>query len=440
MTKPTTLQGIPLAGLRLGAPLGSGSHGVVWAATTAEGEQVAVSVLPAVEPARQAARSARLEVLRSIGHPGLAGPVATSEEVDERLLVSRLVMGPSIGTIRAARMGLSAPEALTLARDLALSLAELHRHGLAHGDVAPANVLLTQTGDELGRPVLIDLAAEPGHEAGTAGFAAPEVRQGSTAGPAADVWSLACLCVWATRVSERDEVTHALGDALRDDPASRPTAASLAATLGGRAEHRLRVPPASILAGAALRERAQRSDTVVRPHRPRHRRSTRGRRLAAAGIVCGTVLVGGVGWAVLSRGAEPEPAIEGSAAQAWADQVTSLVAARDEAIVDQDADALDAVTAPGSPARADDRALLEQLVSDGTSITGLHTAVSGTEPLTVSADAASVRTSLTQAAHQRTTAGATEHVAARTPRCVVLELTLADDDAWVVESVSPCER
>jgi hypothetical protein len=127
-----------------------------------------------------------------------------------------------------------------------------------------------------------------------------------------------------------------------------------------------------------------------------------------------------------------------AASQAWADRVTALVTVRDEAIVDQDAAALDSVTAPGSPARAEDRALLERLASERTSIAGLHTAVSGTQVLTVSEDAASVQTSLTQAAHRRTTAGATQQVAAQQPRCVVLELTLTDD-AWVVESVSPCE-
>lgn len=437
MSTPTTLQGIPLAGLRLGAPLGSGAGGVVWAATTAEGEKVAVRVLPDVEPARQVARSERLELIRSLTHPGLSGPLALGDEVDERLLVTRLVDGPTLATLRAGRMGLPAPEVLTLAAQLAEALAALHARGLTHGDVAPGNVLLDDD-DGVAHVVLVDLVADLGREIGTAGFVAPEVRDGEIARPPSDVWALATVCVWAARVGEREEVARILHAALLDDAAARPSAASLAATLRRLPIEQLRVPPPSVLAGAALREQAQRSATVLRPsrrsRRARHRQRSSLGRLVAAAVVGAVLLVGGIGWLLQRPGDEAPAAVSAALTPA---QVAALVEARDAALVGLDADALGEVTAPGSPARAEDEDLLGELVASRTSLDGLRTEISETQVLSTTTDAALVRTVLSQDAYRRTTAGVTEQVDAQQPRCVVLELTL-HEHAWRVVSVSPC--
>src|SRR5690606_10642765 len=174
----------------LGAPLGAGSGGLAWAAATDDGVQAAVRVLPDVDPVTAAARERRLEALRGIEHPGLVSVRTMPGHVDDRLVVTDMVAGPTLATVRTGRMGLPAQEVLTLACDLAAALARLHSVGLVHGDIAPNNVVLAE-GDDGARPVLIDLVADLAGEAGAAGFAAPEVRAGAAAGPAADVWALA---------------------------------------------------------------------------------------------------------------------------------------------------------------------------------------------------------------------------------------------------------
>lgn len=442
MTTPATLRGVPLTGLRLGAPLGSGSGGVSWAASTESGEQIAVRALPDVDPAAQAMRERRLALLRTISHPGLARVRTMPAHIDDRLVATDLVPGPTLATVRTSRMGLPAGESLTVAHQLAGALAELHRHGVVHGDVAPTNVVLSKReGDGGAQPVLVDLLADLAGEAGTTGFVAPEVRAGSVAGTASDVWSLATVCVWCTRVGDRDQVARVLGAAAADDPRARPSAASLAAQLADRPQAPVQVPPPSVLAGAALRAHAQAAPTVLRPtrrRRARHRRATSVRRAVVA--VLAAVAVAVPTWLLWPddqgrTSADGSSAVVGSPAS-LPEVVTDLVHERDDALVAADVAALAAVTLEGSPAREDDLALLESLGE--TRLTALRTTVADAEVLAASEQTAQVQAVLTQGAHERTSAGTTEQVPAQQPRCVVLALRL-DGPGWAVERVSPCD-
>ena len=98
---------------------------------------------------------------------------------------------------RLIRCGLTAAESLALLRQAAVALAELHRHGFAHCDVKPANLLLRYSGDlvlaDFGlarRLGSIPPAAPAGMVAGTPCYASPELAQGGVVEAAADVYSL----------------------------------------------------------------------------------------------------------------------------------------------------------------------------------------------------------------------------------------------------------
>ena len=133
---------------RLLAPLGAGTTGRVWHATTPDGEHVVLKVgrerLFAGSLAMEGLHAAlvvssRLPALRGLGFlkmDELTG-LATRDDSGLPCVALELVRGeplnPKVGTLELAyRVALGTAEAL----------ADLHDAGLAHGDVKPANILI----------------------------------------------------------------------------------------------------------------------------------------------------------------------------------------------------------------------------------------------------------------------------------------------------------
>jgi eukaryotic-like serine/threonine-protein kinase len=131
--------------------------------------------------------------------------------------------------------GLPADDVAWLGIHLASALRYVHRHGLLHLDVKPANVVA-----DGGRAKLIDLslARAPGRYRpglGTSGYLSPEQARGEELGAAADVWGLGAVLREAATGEEvldarapslRGRVPDALADAidacLAPEPADRP--------------------------------------------------------------------------------------------------------------------------------------------------------------------------------------------------------------------------
>lgn len=183
----------------LGERLGAGGMGEVFRATNVhDGSAAAVKLLFAAQAADSAARR-RLEregeIVARLSHPNVVRLLARGEHEGRLYLAMELLAGMTLAE-RLRRGALAPREAAGVARQVALALAELHRHGVVHRDVKTANVMLEPDG----RAVLLDLGLARGLGGstltqslaviGTLPYMAPERLAGGEADERADLWSL----------------------------------------------------------------------------------------------------------------------------------------------------------------------------------------------------------------------------------------------------------
>jgi serine/threonine-protein kinase len=92
---------------------------------------------------------------------------------------------------------LQAGIAIAVVRDCLAALSALHRAGIVHGDLKPANIMLKRAGNakiiDIGSAFLLD--DPPPHRTWTPAYAAPEVHRGSTASPRSDLASLGYVLI-----------------------------------------------------------------------------------------------------------------------------------------------------------------------------------------------------------------------------------------------------
>ena len=113
-----------------------------------------------------------------------------------------------------------------LAVALARALRDIHAAGLVHRDLKPSNIVLTSTG-----PRIIDFGiARPEHGLTltttgqipvTPGYGAPEQVLGRRVGPAADLFSLGAVLVFAARGSARTRGRMSRRCSMRSSTANR---------------------------------------------------------------------------------------------------------------------------------------------------------------------------------------------------------------------------
>ena len=166
-----------------------------------EGTPVALKVLrhELADDASYVRRFAREgEVALAVDHPNLVRVLEHGEACGRLYLASRYVPGPTLAE-RLDRGPLSARAAARAVADVGAGLDALHRLGLVHRDVKPANVLF----DADGRALLTDFGVARGaaHETltktgrvvGTIDYLAPELIRGERATSATDIYALGCL-------------------------------------------------------------------------------------------------------------------------------------------------------------------------------------------------------------------------------------------------------
>jgi eukaryotic-like serine/threonine-protein kinase len=266
MTERTgTADGPRLGGrYRMGALLGTGGMGEVWAARDLLlGRAVAVKVLGgalagdgrAAERLRREARAAA-----RLDHPNIARVLDLGEHDGRPYLVMELLEGESLAA-RIDRAGPMPPaEAARIVAAVADALEAAHHAGVVHRDVKPGNVFLTSTGAvkvlDFGiASAAGDAALTTGDLIGTAAYLAPERALGQRATPAADVYALGVV-LYELLAGHRpfeagSEVELAMAHVNADPPSLRQAAPSTPGFLVAACHNALAKDPSARPASAA---------------------------------------------------------------------------------------------------------------------------------------------------------------------------------------------
>jgi serine/threonine protein kinase len=182
--------------------LGRGTEGCVYLARDSLlGRQVALKTLrEGVVGETRGVEEARM--LAGLEHPNIVRVYHARRHDGVWFVIYEYLPGGSLQS-QIQRLGpLPLRRALDLMAQAASGLAHAHGAGILHRDVKPQNLLLSRAGDiklaDFG--LALDLRARAkttGQPIGTPAFLAPELWSGSTATPAADVFSLG-VCLYYT--------------------------------------------------------------------------------------------------------------------------------------------------------------------------------------------------------------------------------------------------
>jgi hypothetical protein len=248
---------------RLLAPLGDGGMGRVFLGRSPGGRLVAVKVIRAElagDPEFRSRFAREVDTARTVSGIFTAPVVDADLDGPRPWLVTAYVEGPSLARAVADQGPLPAGWVLPLAAGLAEGLGTIHVAGVVHRDLKPANVLLASDGPRIidfgiSRAVGATTLTRAGWVSGSPGFMSPEQAEGGDAGPAADIFSLGAVLMFAAtgagpfgtgpasallyRVVHSQPATGALPEPLRSlvqgclakDPEQRPTTEHILAGL-----------------------------------------------------------------------------------------------------------------------------------------------------------------------------------------------------------------
>jgi alkyl hydroperoxide reductase subunit AhpC/tRNA A-37 threonylcarbamoyl transferase component Bud32 len=143
----------------------------------------------------------------ALNHPNVCTVFAVDESAGTPIIVMEFLLGCPLSSL--LEVGALPPDrAAAIGRQIALGMATAHRLGITHGDLKPANIMLTGEGvvklmdfglsrqlkvvDDRDATQVWSIAA-PGKITGTPSYMSPEQSRGQSASPASDVFSFAVV-------------------------------------------------------------------------------------------------------------------------------------------------------------------------------------------------------------------------------------------------------
>jgi serine/threonine-protein kinase len=217
--------------------LGSGGIGRVYAAHDSSlGREVAIKALAGAlwddtVTLRRFQREAK--VLAALSHPNIASIYGFEDLDGEPYLVLEKVDGGTLAE-RIERGPLTVKEAIALAAQVTLGLAEAHSKGVIHRDLKPSNVMLSAVGQvklvdfglakSTGSGPAGDVAEDVTVTAaviGTAPYMSPEQIRGEDLDERTDVWAFGCLLyemITGRQCFRRRAIAEVMAAVLRDEP------------------------------------------------------------------------------------------------------------------------------------------------------------------------------------------------------------------------------
>src|SRR5688572_11428645 len=191
--------------------IGAGGMGQVFRAyDTSLHREIALKILPpdfAGDAEYRARFSREARVLATLNHPHIAQVYGLEDSVAGPAIAMELVPGATLRD--RLRNGISRPEALRLALQIATALDAAHEKGIIHRDLKPGNIMVTPDGAakvlDFGlAKTSIEFEAAPEHDTtlaatvqgavmGTPAYMSPEQARGQTVDRRTDIWAFGCV-------------------------------------------------------------------------------------------------------------------------------------------------------------------------------------------------------------------------------------------------------
>jgi serine/threonine protein kinase len=213
---------------RVEAVVGSGSFGSVLRAWDMLLERpVALKIIPTGGRAAVDSLLSEARAAAALNHPNICAIHAVDADEAAPMIIMEYVPGQPLHKLLEAG-ALQAREAASLGRQIADAMAAAHAHGVIHGDLKPANVMVTPDGTakitDFGLARRLSASSRTPNStadgsasapiSGTPRYLAPERARGEPLSPAADVFALGLMLY--EMVTGRDAISaKTLAEALR---------------------------------------------------------------------------------------------------------------------------------------------------------------------------------------------------------------------------------